>query len=46
VHVARPPETQEVCPCVQLSVHISAQPASGAMPEHDSGVVHGDVEAA
>jgi hypothetical protein len=30
---------------VQLLVQERAQPAVGAAPEHDIGVVHGDVEA-
>ncbi len=46
MHVVRLPETQDVCPCEQLSVHVSEQAALGAMPEHDFGETHAAVEAA
>src|SRR5271168_869002 len=46
VHVATPPATQEVWPCVQLLVHAAEQADSGAAPEHDIGAVQVDVEAA
>jgi hypothetical protein len=46
VHVATPPGTQEVWPCVQLLVHAAEQAAPGAAPEHDIGATHGDVETA
>jgi hypothetical protein len=44
-HVARPPETQEVCPGVQLLVHVKAHEALGGTPVHDWGLEHVDVEA-
>jgi hypothetical protein len=36
-HVARLPDTHCVCPCEQLSVHVSEQAALGAIPAQDSG---------
>jgi hypothetical protein len=44
VHVARLPDTHVVWPDEQLSVHVSEHMAFGASPEHDSGIVHGEVE--
>jgi len=45
VQVARPTETQAVCPCVQLSPQVSEHEAPGAMPEQDLGVAQVDVDA-
>jgi hypothetical protein len=44
VQVASAPDTHVVWPDEQLSVHVSEHPAVGASPEHDSGLVHGEVE--
>jgi hypothetical protein len=43
VHAARPPETQDFWPCVQLSLHVVEHMAFGARPEQDWGIVQGDV---
>jgi hypothetical protein len=34
-HVARDPDTQDVCPEVQLFLHVNEHVALGALPEHD-----------
>jgi hypothetical protein len=44
-HVASAPEMHDFCPCVQLSVHAAEHAAPGALPEHDCGAVHVDVDA-
>jgi hypothetical protein len=36
VHVARPPDTHDVCPAEQLFEHVSEHIALGAAPEQDS----------
>jgi hypothetical protein len=45
VHVAKPPDTHDFCPCEQLLVHMVEHAAFGALPEHVWGVVHVDVDA-
>jgi hypothetical protein len=45
VHVAKPPETHDVCPCAQLSLQLSEHAAPGAMPEQDFGIAHSAVDA-
>ena len=45
VHVARPPDTHEVWPEVQLLVQVSEQSAVGAVPEHDCEPGHVEVDA-
>jgi hypothetical protein len=44
VQVARLPDTHDVCPCEQLLVHVEEHAALGAVPEHDSELVHVVVE--
>jgi hypothetical protein len=45
VQVARAPDTHDVWPCVQLSLHVEEHAAFGASPEQDSGDVHTEVDA-
>ena len=40
MHVATPPETHSVCPWLHVLLHVSEQPASGAVPEHTCGDAH------
>lgn len=42
MQVARPPETHDVCPALQLSLHVAEQVAFGAIPEHASLSGHAD----
>lgn len=44
VQVASPPVTHDLCPCVQLFVHVSEHLALGALPEHACGAAHGIVD--
>ncbi|HEV3189593.1 MAG TPA: hypothetical protein VGY54_03805 [Polyangiaceae bacterium] len=45
MQVANPPETQDVCPCVQLSLQVREHEALAAIPEQDFGIVHVEVDA-
>jgi hypothetical protein len=45
VHVARLPDTHDVWPDVQLFEQVSEHAALGAVPEHDCGLGHVEVDA-
>jgi len=45
VQVARPPDTHEVWPDVQLLAHVAEHTALGGVPEHDWGLGHIEVDA-